>query len=212
MKKFIENIRQEALANIAPEAEKAALDKLSSTPPAAMANIKPPVGPGRSWTVAEGVAEVSKRATGRNFKRGQELYTATACASCHRMAGEGGGIGPDLTGSGSRYTTADLLENIVEPSKVISDQYGSETITKKDGSIIIGRIGGETKETLSVMTNPFAPDSLIEIPMADIASREQLPISMMPPGLINTLNPDELSDLVAYLMSGANPDDKAFKK
>jgi putative heme-binding domain-containing protein len=212
LKKFIDNIRQEALANIAPESEKAALDRLSSTPPKAMANIKPAVGPGRSWTVAEGVAEVSKHTSPRNFARGKELYTATACASCHQMAGEGGGIGPDLTGSGSRYTLADLLENIVEPSKVISDQYGSETITKKDGSTIIGRIGGETKETLSVMTNPFAPDSLIEIPMKDIASREQLPISMMPPGLINTLNPDELSDLVAYLMSGANPDDKAFKK
>jgi len=212
LKKFIENIRQEALANIAPNSEKAALDKLSSTPPAAMANIKPALGPGRSWTVAEGVAEITQRKAGRNFARGQELYTATACASCHRMAGEGGGIGPDLTGSGSRYTTADLLENIVEPSKVISDQYGSETITKKDGSLIIGRIGGETKETLSVMTNPFAPDSLIEIPMKDIASREPLPISMMPPGLINTLNPDELADLMAYLMSGANPEDQAFKK
>ena len=212
LKKFIENIRQEALANIAPESEKAALDKLSSTPPKAMANIKPPVGPGRPWTVAEAVSEIGDKMTGRNFARGQELFTATACSSCHRMAGEGGGIGPDPTGSGSRYTLSDLLENIVEPSKVISDQYGSDTITKKDGSVIIGRIGGETKEILSVMTNPFAPDSLIEIPQSEIANREPLALSMMPPGLINSLNPDELADLVAYLMSGANPDDKMFTK
>ena len=100
---------------------------------------------------------------------------------------------------------------IVTPSKVISDQYGSETVTKKDGSVVIGRLGGETEKSISVMTNPFAPDSLIEIPLSEIASRTPLPVSMMPPGLINSLNPDELADLVAYLMSGANPEDKAFK-
>ena len=127
------------------------------------------------------------------------------------MAGEGGGIGPDLTGSGNRYSLADLLENIVEPSKVISDQYGSETITKKDGSVVIGREGGESETSIAVMTNPFAPNSLIEIPKSEIKSREPLALSMMPPGLINTLNPDELADLVAYLMSGGNADDKAFK-
>ena len=176
-----------------------------------MANIKGPEGPGRSWSVAEAVKEVATRKTGRNFARGKELFAATACASCHRMAGEGGGIGPDLTGSGNRYTLADLLENIVEPSKVISDQYGSETITKKDGSVVIGREGGESETSILIMTNPFAPDSLIEIPKSEIKRRTPLSLSMMPPGLINSLNPDELGDLVAYMMSGGNPKDKAFK-
>lgn len=212
LKKFIENIRNEAMKNVAPANEKEALDKLSKTPPPAMANIKGPEGPGRSWSVAEAVKEIATRKTGRNFARGKELFAATACASCHRMAGEGGGIGPDLTGSGNRYTLADLLENIVEPSKVISDQYGSETITKKDGSVVIGREGGESETSILIMTNPFAPDSLIEIPKSEIKRRTPLPLSMMPPGLINSLNPDELADLVAYMMSGGNPKDKAFKR
>jgi putative heme-binding domain-containing protein len=212
LKKFIENIRQEALANIAPESEKAALDELSKTPPATMANMKPAKGPGRNWSLAEAVSEAEKRKDGRNFARGKELFAAAACASCHRMAGEGGGIGPDLTGSGNRYTLRDLIENIVEPSKVISDQYGSETVTKTDGSIVIGRIGGETETTLSLMTNPFAPDSLIEIPKKEVKSREAFAVSMMPPGLINSMNPDELADLVAFLMSGGAKDGEAFKK
>ncbi|CAN5375690.1 DUF1080 domain-containing protein [soil metagenome] len=210
--KFIDNIRVEALDNIAPEGERASLDSLSQNPPAAVANLRPPVGPGRAWTVEEAVGELASRRAGRDFERGRELYLATACASCHRMAGEGGGIGPDLTGAGSRYTLADLIENIVDPSKVISDQYGSETITTTAGSVVIGRAGGETDETLSLMTNPFAPESLIEIPQEDIASREPLAVSMMPPGLINTLNEDELADLVAYLISGANPEDAAFQE
>ena len=211
LKKFIENIRNEALVNIAPDSEKADLDALSKTPPAALANAKPPKGPGRSWTVVGAVAELEKRKIGRNFIRGQELYQATACASCHQIAGGGGGIGPDLTGSGNRYTLSDLMENIVHPSMVISDQYGSETIIKKDGSTVIGRLGGESETSIFIMTNPFAPEALIEIPLKDIESRVALPVSMMPPGLINTMNPDELADLVAYLMSGANPDHKVFK-
>lgn len=212
LKKFIENIRQEALANIAPDSAKAKLDEISKAKPATMANIKPALGPGRAWTIDEAVSEAGNRKIGRDFARGKELFAAAACASCHRMAGEGGGIGPDLTGSGNRYTLRDLMENIIEPSKVISDQYGSETITKKDGSVVIGRIGGETETTLSVMTNPFAPDSLIEIPMAEVKAREALPISMMPPGLINSMNPDELADLVAYMMSGGVKNGPAFKK
>jgi putative heme-binding domain-containing protein len=211
LKKFIENIRNEALANIAPESEKASLDELSKTPPAALVNAVPAKGPGRAWTVEESVSELEKRRTGRNFQRGKELYHASACASCHRMAGEGGGIGPDLTGSGNRYTLGDLMENIIDPSKVISDQYGSETITKTDGSTVTGRIGSEDAEGLSLMTNPFAPESLVKIPLTSIKSREAYPVSMMPPGLVNTMNPDELADLVAYLMAGGNPDHPAFK-
>ena len=211
LKKFIENIRNEALANIAPESEKGALDKLSRSAPAATANAVAANGPGRAWTVNESVAELEKRRTGRDFKRGKELYHASACASCHRMAGEGGGIGPDLTGSGNRYTLGDLMENIIDPSKVISDQYGSETITKTDGSTVTGRVGSEDKEAISLMTNPFAPESLVKIPLKAIKSREAYPVSMMPPGLVNTMNPDELADLVAYLMAGGNPDHPAFK-
>ena len=217
LKKFIENIRKEALANIAPEGESKALDEISKPAPAKGIAVKPPEGPGRSWTVAGAVEELEGRlgkggkGAGRDFARGKELYIATACASCHRMAGEGGGIGPDLTGSGARYTLNDLLENIVEPSKVISDQYGSVTITGKDGSVIFGRIGGETEKSLQLMTNPFAPESLIEVPTSEIAKREVLPASMMPPGLINTLNPEELADLVAYLTSGGNPEADVFQ-
>lgn len=211
LKKFIDNIRVEALANIAPEPERAALDALSKTPPKTVANIKPPVGPGRSWSVPDAVKALEGNLQNRNFARGQELFTATSCSGCHRMAGEGGGIGPDLTGSGARYTLSDLLENTIDPSKVISDQYGSEIFTKKDGSVISGRAAGESPTTISIMTNPFAPESLVEIPKADIEKREPLPVSMMPPGLINPLNADELADLVAYIISGANPEDKAFK-
>jgi putative heme-binding domain-containing protein len=140
------------------------------------------------------------------------MYAATLCASCHKFAGDGGNIGPDLTGSGNRYTIRDLAENLIDPSKVISDQYDSHELTLKDGSVVIGRVIVEENDKLFVMTSPLTPDDLTAVNAADVKSRKTWPISMMPPGLINSLNEDELKDLIAYLQSGGNPNDKAFAK
>jgi hypothetical protein len=62
------------------------------------------------------------------------------------------------------------------------------------------------------MTSPLAPDDLTAVPSADVKSRKPFNISMMPPGLINTMNKDELLDLIAYMVSGGNPKDKVFQK
>ena len=88
----------------------------------------PPAGPGQDYTVDEALALAGDGLRGTDFADGRRLYHAAACYSCHPFAGSGGGVGPDLTGSASRYTLRDLLENIIEPSKVISDQYGSELV------------------------------------------------------------------------------------
>jgi len=170
-----------------------------------------PKGPGKAWTTDD-IVELTKGGLhARNFEQGKAMYAATLCAQCHHFNGTGGNIGPDLTGAGNRYTMRDLAENIIEPSKVISDQYGSEQIELKDGGIIVGRPVVEENGKLFVMTNPFAPNDLTAVPSANVKSRLVFNVSMMPPGLINTLNKDELLDLIAYLVSGGNAKDKAFK-
>ena len=140
------------------------------------------------------------------------MFRSVMCLTCHRFNGDGGGIGPDLTGVANRYTMRDLMDNIVTPSKVISDQYDSHEIVKKDGSVVIGRIVVEENGKVFVMTNPFAPADLVTVSETDIQSRKARSISMMPPGLINALNQDELLDLLAYMMTGGNANDKAFAK
>jgi putative heme-binding domain-containing protein len=105
-----------------------------------------------------------------------------------------------------------LLENIIEPSKVISDQYGTDQLELKDGNTVIGRVVTEDKDTLSVMTSAFAPETLTPVKVSDVKSRKPYPVSMMPVGLINALNRDELLDLLAYIQSGGNPNDKAFAR
>ncbi len=212
--KFIDNIRTESLANFVPDlAERDALDALSkAAPPAPPANLTMPKGPGRAYTTDEVAALVGDGLHGRNFAQGKAMFAATLCINCHHFAGEGGNIGPDLTGSGSRYTIRDFTENIVDPSKVISDQYGTEQIEKKDGATVIGRVVVEQSGKLSVMTSPLAPDVQTAVDSADIKSRKPFNISMMPPGLINALNKDELLDLYAYVLSAGNAQDKAFAK
>jgi putative heme-binding domain-containing protein len=211
--KYLENIRAEALANFAPSSEKDALDALSKQPPPAIpANIVMPKGPGQNYTVDSAVSLAQGHLSGRNFDQGKAMFTSTLCIRCHHFNGEGGNIGPDISGAGNRYSLRDLLENIIEPSKVISDQYGTDEITMKDGSIVIGRVVSEDKEHLYVMASAFAPENLTPVKTAEVQTRKAYPVSMMPVGLINALNQDELLDLLAYIQSGGNPNDKAFVK
>jgi putative heme-binding domain-containing protein len=214
---FIKNIRSEAIANFVTDpAERARLEaeasSLLAAGPAATALTQMPKGPGRAYTVRDALPAVDGKLTGRNFVQGKAMFAATACTACHRFNNEGLGIGPDLSGAGNRYSVKDLLENIIEPSLVISDQYGSDEIAKKDGTTVVGRVVAEENNALLVMTNPFVPDDHTRIPATDVAGRKPYPVSMMPPGLINSLNEDELRDLVAYILSGGNPDSPMFRK
>ncbi|MBL9115877.1 MAG: c-type cytochrome [Verrucomicrobiaceae bacterium] len=209
---FLNNTRTEALANVPDEALRKELDALSTKVEVAQTTLfQFPKGPGRAWTLAEALAATEGGLTKRNFQRGEDMFKATSCATCHRFNGSGGSIGPDLTGSGNRYTMRDFLENIIDPSKVISDQYETHEIKKTDGSVVIGRVMGEEGGKLNVSSNPFAPQDLTSIPASEVASKKPYTISMMPPGLINALSQDELLDLVAYVMSGGDPQNKAFK-
>jgi len=208
---FIQNIRTESLARVGDVAERAGLDALSKpAPPTFAAAAITPQGPGRAYTLDEAMSLMPAKLSGRDFARGQAMYTATACIVCHRFGNEGGGIGPDLTGAGSRYTLRDLLQSIIEPSHVISDQYGSEQLDLQDGSALVGRVVGEEDGHLLVMANPFVPEDKTRVPSASVKSRKNFPISMMPPGLINGLNAGEIQDLAAYLLSGGSASDPMF--
>jgi putative heme-binding domain-containing protein len=210
-KGFWENARNEALDHFAGE-DRVALNELSSKSEIVPANYVAPKGPGKNWTIDEVVALTKGGLKGRNYENGKAMFTSVSCVACHHFMGDGGNIGPDISGAGSRYSIRDLMENIIEPSKVISDQYESHQIEKTDGSMVIGRIVSEDADNVQVMMNPFSPTTLSPIKKSEIKSKKTYPISMMPPGMINVLNQDELLDLIAYLLSAGNPNDKAFAK
>jgi putative heme-binding domain-containing protein len=104
-----------------------------------------------------------------------------------------------LTGAGSKYSRRDLLESMIEPSKVISDQFQNHNIWKKDGDDVSGRIIDENKERIVVLPNMLAPEVTVEVPISEIARREPSKVSAMPTGLLNNLTQDEILDLLAYV-------------
>ncbi|MDN3202988.1 c-type cytochrome [Algoriphagus sp. C2-7] len=169
-----------------------------------------PEGPGRRWTVEEALPLVSDL-SGRDFVRGKAMYAATLCQSCHTMQGEGGIIGPDLTQLGTRFTPKDILTATIEPSETISEQYAATILELKDGSSVVGRLTDENEENYYVSQNPFAPDQIRTVAKANVISKKISEVSTMLPGMINSLNEEELKDLMAYLISSGNPDHEVFK-
>jgi putative heme-binding domain-containing protein len=209
---FLENIRKDALATVADTAERKTYEEISTRRAAGGdPTYAAPKGPGKAYSVDEAVAMASGGIKGRSFANGKAMYNSVGCAACHRFDGAGGGVGPDLSGVASRYTLRDLMENIIEPSKVISDQYGSEEIQLADGSTLVGRAYAENGK-LVVTADPRNPEEFTAVALDQVKGRKPYPVSLMPAGMINPLNRDELLDLVAYLQSGGNPQHKAFAK
>ena len=120
-------------------------------------------------------------------------------------------MGPELTAVASRFGHRDILESIIEPSKVISEQYQNTVVTKKDGDDVTGRIVEENDQKIVVVTNPLT-QSKVEVLKSEIAKRTPSKISPMPEGLVNNLTKDEILDLIAYLESGGKETAAAFQK
>jgi putative heme-binding domain-containing protein len=197
---FIVDLKKQTLANATPE-EQAWINKLDSKiPESALANLPEIKGPGRQWTLAEIVALAESGLEGRDKENGKRMFQASLCAACHRYGNDGGSSGPDLTTVGGRFTVHDLAESILEPSKVISTQYAFDLITRKDGGQVTGKIIEEKDEKWIIATSPFDLSQTIEIERNEIKDIKPSPVSPMPPGLINRLNPDELKDLLAYML------------
>lgn len=150
---------------------------------------------------------------GGNVARGREIFATHAigqCSKCHKVNGDGGVAGPDLTGIGSRQDHQYLLDALVDPSDYVVPGYGMMLMTLKNGDSIGGAFLEETDEAV-ILKIPDPEDSAKQIekavPIAEIASR-QPPVSAMPPmGLMMTKT--EIRDLVAYL---ANLKEKKGKK
>ncbi len=198
---FIKDLRNETLGTCTPQ-EREWIDKLDpGAPPNPFANLPEIKGPGRDWTVDE-IAKLGENGglDGRDKKRGHDMFRATLCAVCHRMGNEGGSVGPDLTSLGGRFTVRDMAESIIDPNKVISDQFTFDLITRQDGTLVTGKILEEKDNKWIIATNPFDFSQTIEIERNDIKESKHSPVSPMPAGLVNRLNEDELKDLLAYLL------------
>jgi putative heme-binding domain-containing protein len=211
--KFLVNIETESLEGLS-DTEKLALEATGIRKAYVPPPLPKPEGPGRKWTVAEVLAraEAGLQPGARDFEHGKRAFAAARCIVCHRFAGDGGSTGPDLTQAGGRFQVKDMVEAILEPSRVVSDQYRASVVQTADGKVVTGRIVAESPERITVVTDPEDATKIVEIPRSAIEEITPSTTSLMPAGLMDQLNESEVLDLVAYVLSRDKKKDPRFRK
>ncbi|MCA9150994.1 MAG: c-type cytochrome, partial [Planctomycetales bacterium] len=126
---------------------------------------------------------------------GRTVFQKT-CANCHRLFGEGGSIGPDITGS-QRQSLDYLLENLIDPNAIVPNDYRMVVLETADGRVLTGLVVDETDAAVTLQT---ATEKVV-VPSDEIEERSLSPLSMMPEGQLQTLTEVEIRDLIKYLMS-----------
>ncbi|MBL9135505.1 MAG: PQQ-dependent sugar dehydrogenase [Verrucomicrobiales bacterium] len=121
----------------------------------------------------------------------------TQCSRCHRVAGDGGTVGPALDGVASRRDARFLLESVVHPNAQVATGFENAVLTLTDGTEVAGTIRAESAEALTIESGE---DGVVAVPTAKIAKRQRA-LSAMPEGLADLLSRHELRDLLAYLQS-----------
>jgi putative heme-binding domain-containing protein len=155
----------------------------------------------KAWKLSDLEPALASVNSSRDRRRGKRLFQS-ACASCHVYAGEGIPLGPELTGVAARFPRRDLLESILDPSKVIAEIYRNITIATKDGTIREGRFIAEDEQTVTLATNPTEPTERWRVRKRDIASQQVSAVSSMPAGLLDAFDREEIIDLLTFLEFG----------
>lgn len=131
-----------------------------------------------------------------SVEHGKELFKKT-CFGCHTLFGEGGKVGPDLTGSG-RANIDYLLVNVIDPNAIVPQEYLAWTVKTNDGRVLNGLVRNETENGFDVVT----ATETIALRTDEVKSKKRGTLSMMPEGILNGLKDGEILDLIAFLQSG----------
>jgi len=210
---FMKEMRTDALADVSAEDQKTLADVINAPAPEAVTPASAIPRPFvKEWKMDEAATLLASGLKGRDFDRGRALFSATNCYGCHRFSNEGGSVGPDLTGLSGRFSARDILESVLDPNKVISDQYAAVQIVTTEGKIVVGRIVNLNGDTVMVNTNMLNPNAMETIARPTIEEMGPAKSSMMPTGLLNTLNDEELLDLMAFLLSRGDRKNAMFSK
>ncbi len=133
-----------------------------------------------------------------NLSQGRSVFAST-CGACHLLYGEGGRLGPDLTGGARRHDLDSLLAKIIDPSAELPVASRYTIVKLKDGRTVGGIVDNRTATILTLRT---VADP-VTVAIADIQSTELSTASLMPEGMFEALSAEQRRNLVAYLMGTA---------
>jgi len=164
----------------------------------------------RDWSMKDLLPTLEQVTHGRSAESGKAAFNQAGCGQCHRFAGDGGSVGPDLSGVSKRLSLNALLESIVLPSKTIADGFAITQIETKAGEVTVGRMVREDDKVIVVVPQIATAES-VTIRKADILHREISKLSNMPAGILNTLKENQVLDLLAYIMSDGDTNHIVFR-
>jgi putative heme-binding domain-containing protein len=164
----------------------------------------------RTWATAD-LADDADQLKGRSFVQGRAVFESAGCSKCHRIGESAAGPGPELTKVSERFRGRRLLQQILEPSAEIHQQYQTWVAVLTDGRALSGLKVEETGEEVTLLPNPLKPAERVVLPRAEIEELEASKTSTMPMGLLITYTREEILDLTAYVQSGGNADSAEFQ-
>ncbi|MCC9604979.1 c-type cytochrome [Blastopirellula sp. JC732] len=214
--KFIEFIRDDAVASLS-DAEKESMKELlakKAEKKSALENLGE-IFAGREtteWTLEELSDAAKTGLKGRDYANGRKMFAAAGCYACHRFGDQGGMTGPDLTSAGRRYSPHDLLDQVINPSKVINDQFSAIKVLTADGKLHTGVVVNLNGDSMTLNTDLTDPNERVNINRNDIEEMAVSKISAMPTGLFKSMTKEEILDLTAYLISGGDSGHGFFQK
>ncbi|TDU64271.1 putative heme-binding domain-containing protein [Prosthecobacter fusiformis] len=213
--KFIEFIRNDSLATFTEEEKTRHAELIAKKPErkSALENVGAMLA-GRTptmWTLDELSTAAESGLKNRDFDNGRKMFGAAACYACHRFGNAGGMNGPDLTGAGGRYSPHDLLDQILNPSKEINEQFAPIVATLNNGQVHIGVVVNLNGDNVTLNTDLTDPNQRVSVDRKEVKSLETSKVSPMPPMLLAMLKKEEILDLIAYVLSGGDKTNAMFK-
>lgn len=156
-------------------------------------NDMPRVG---QYSADQVLAHLDKFESQGQIGTGRYVFKKANCVACHTIRGEGASFGPDLTNLASRFSQREVLESIIHPSKVVSDQYRSKKIVTVDGQQLFGMLTRDSGGAFLMLDTDGKTTRINESDIEDIADSD---LSSMPDGLLDTLSMEEILHLFTYL-------------
>ncbi|MAT15333.1 MAG: hypothetical protein CMJ46_08700 [Planctomyces sp.] len=133
-----------------------------------------------------------------DVEKGKVAFEKAKCVKCHKFGDTGTNVGPDLTSVRRRFQRKEIIESILLPSQVISDQYRMLTVITEDGLVHNGMpVPDNTKPDVLVLLLNDA--TKLEVPKDEIDEEVPSKLSVMPVGLLKDLTLEEIADLFAYI-------------
>ena len=205
--KSISDTRSELAAALSTEEMSKLAEVVHPPKPAALSPHAMPGHTFRVWKLEDLEPRLAEVGKGRSFEKGKAAAIASQCVFCHTVSTDrslpAGLFGPELVQVSARFGRRDLLDHILNPSKVVDEKFRFVTIKRADGSTVMGSLESEDDERVVLKPNPLSPET-VEVGKSLIKERSVSDTSPMPAGLLNALKAEQILDLLAFIEAGGD--------